>query len=216
MLGFPIGLVYVNAVEWYAHKVLLHELGRNRKHPSSTHWDHHRVVRRNAFYDREAYPEELSRAFDADRSRNEIGMLVGLAALHTPLLPIAPFFVGACYYGAFRYYYVHRRAHTDPAWARKHVPWHVDHHLNANQNANWCVTKPWFDYVMGTRIVGDPSIRESNPLGYDLPAPLARSVDRLARRLLPRAYAKLDALAAKDRRARGEGRQGFVPDFARA
>ena len=30
-------------------------------------------------------------------------------------------------------------------------PWHYDHHMGPNQNANWCVTRPWMDIVMGTR-----------------------------------------------------------------
>ena len=44
-----------------------------------------------------------------------------------------------------------RRAHLDPEWAREHLPWHYDHHMGRDQNANWCVTYPLFDYVMGTR-----------------------------------------------------------------
>ena len=36
-------------------------------------------------------------------------------------------------------------------WARENLPWHYDHHMGPDQNANWCVTKPWFDHVMGTR-----------------------------------------------------------------
>ena len=50
-----------------------------------------------------------------------------------------------------RYYRVHKRAHLDPEWAKVHLPWHYDHHMGPNQNANWCVTRPWFDHLMGTR-----------------------------------------------------------------
>ena len=28
---------------------------------------------------------------------------------------------------------------------------HYDHHMGADQDANWCVTRPWFDWIMGTR-----------------------------------------------------------------
>ena len=54
-------------------------------------------------------------------------------------------------FSAVRYYRVHKRAHRDPSWAREHLPWHYDHHMGPNQDANWCVTWPWFDWVMGTR-----------------------------------------------------------------
>jgi sterol desaturase/sphingolipid hydroxylase (fatty acid hydroxylase superfamily) len=76
---------------------------------------------------------------------------IGLAALHAPLFPVAPFFVGAVWFSQANYYRVHKKSHQDPAWGRKHLPWHVDHHLGPDQNANWCVTWPWFDWVMGTR-----------------------------------------------------------------
>jgi sterol desaturase/sphingolipid hydroxylase (fatty acid hydroxylase superfamily) len=68
-----------------------------------------------------------------------------------PIAPVAPFFVGTLAYSSFRYYRVHKHAHLDPAWAREHLPWHYDHHMGPNQEANWCVTNPWFDEVMGTR-----------------------------------------------------------------
>jgi sterol desaturase/sphingolipid hydroxylase (fatty acid hydroxylase superfamily) len=29
---------------------------------------------------------------------------------------------------------------------------HYDHHMGKNQDSNWCVTRPWFDWVMGTRV----------------------------------------------------------------
>jgi sterol desaturase/sphingolipid hydroxylase (fatty acid hydroxylase superfamily) len=50
------------------------------------------------------------------------------------------------------YYTRHKRAHLDPEWAREHLPWHYDHHLGPDQDQNWCVTFPWFDWVVGTRV----------------------------------------------------------------
>ena len=44
---------------------------------------------------------------------------------------------------------------------REHLPWHYDHHMGPNQEANWCVTRPWFDYVMGTREPYVGTLRES-------------------------------------------------------
>jgi hypothetical protein len=65
--------------------------------------------------------------------------------------------------------------------------------MTSNQNANWCVTKPWFDYIMGTRVLTDVSNTETNPLALKMPLWLEKRVNRAARRLLPKAYAKIDA-----------------------
>ena len=59
---------------------------------------------------------------------------------------------------------------------KKRIPWHYDHHMNSNQDANWCVTRPWFDYVMGTRVVSSADLKEANPLGLPLPAPLSKAL----------------------------------------
>jgi sterol desaturase/sphingolipid hydroxylase (fatty acid hydroxylase superfamily) len=59
---------------------------------------------------------------------------------------------------------------------KRTIPWHYDHHMNSNQDANWCVTRPWFDYVMGTRVVSSADLKEANPLGLPLPAPLSKAL----------------------------------------
>lgn len=46
---------------------------------------------------------------------------------------------------------------------QKKIPWHYDHHMNSNQDANWCVTKPWFDYLMGTRVISSADLQEKIP-----------------------------------------------------
>jgi sterol desaturase/sphingolipid hydroxylase (fatty acid hydroxylase superfamily) len=79
-----------------------------------------------------------------------LGLVAG-ALVAAPLFPVAPFFTATMFYCSFDYYRKHKRAHLDPRWAREHLPWHVDHHLGPNQDANWCVTRPWFDHIMGTR-----------------------------------------------------------------
>lgn len=65
--------------------------------------------------------------------------------------------------------------------------------MTSNQNANWCVTKPWFDYIMGTRVLTDVSHTETNPLAIKMPLWLEKKVNRLASRALPKAYGKIDA-----------------------
>jgi hypothetical protein len=65
--------------------------------------------------------------------------------------------------------------------------------MTSNQNANWCVTKPWFDYIMGTRVLTDVSHTETNPLAIKMPLWLEKKVNCVARGVLPKAYAKIDA-----------------------
>ena len=93
---------------------------------------------------------------------------------------------------AVNYFYVHRRSHLEPEWGRKRIPWHFDHHMNSNQDANWCVTRPCFDYIMGTRLVSSPDLMETNPLGIKLPKVIETPLNRWARKLLPGTFAKLE------------------------
>ena len=203
MIGFPIGLFAVNAFEWYAHKVWLHEYpSRHRNSPFFTHIRHHKRARLNGFHD-EGYRNSMWQ--DQEMFNEKIG-LFGMAAAATVVAPVAPFFTLGVYYGAWNYWSVHARCHLDPEYAHTRIPWHYDHHMNANQDANWCVTRPWFDYIMGTRVISDPAIAETNPLGIKLPQFVEKRVNRLARRLLPKAYARMDTDSRTDteQRQRGE------------
>lgn len=169
MLGIPLGLLAANAFEWYAHRYILHEAGRDKKGRAHYHWDHHREVRRNNFRE-PMYDHLLGEEYD--RHRFEIEALVKVSLAVSPLFPIAPLFTATLWYSAINYYYCHRKSHDNPEWAREHLPWHVDHHLGRDQDMNWCVTKPWFDYIMGTRVYTAHSTTESNPLGIPLPKEL--------------------------------------------
>ena len=148
MIGIPLGLIYANAGEWFIHKHLLHGLGRNRESFWSFHWhDHHRASRKNGMTD----PAYTEMKWGWNPRTKEAVALAAVTAAHLPLLPIAPFFTSTVVYSAVNYYRVHKRAHQDPKWARENLPWHYDHHMAPNQDANWCVTRPFFDYVMGSR-----------------------------------------------------------------
>lgn len=170
--GFIAGLVVANAFEWVAHKYVLHgthRVAQPRFSPvpksMKSHWEHHREVRKTDFNDA-GYVEGIANW----RTRNEIGSLAVTVAIFAPLFyPISKGMSAAVLYSAVNYYYVHRRAHLEPEWAKRKIPWHYDHHMNANQDANWCVTKPWFDYILGTRVVSSPDLQELNPLGIVLP-----------------------------------------------
>lgn len=173
MIGIPLGLFAVNAAEWAMHKHVLHDIGREKDSYWHQHWIHHRDTRRNGFYD-DMY-ETFPIGFHSQGQ--ETFPLIGSAIVLAPLFPIAPFFTMTCWYGAFNYWRIHRKSHLDPQWARENLPWHVDHHEGVNQDTNWCVTRPWFDYVMGTREPTGKATVETNRLGMKLPAPLESLVN---------------------------------------
>lgn len=148
MLGIPLDLAASNAGEWFIHKHMLHGLGRNRKSFWAFHWhEHHREAYRNDMID----PQYTRSLFTwSPQGKEALALALGAVAA-IPLFPVAPFFTGTLWFGMVRYYRAHKQSHLDTTWGREHLPWHVDHHLGKNQNSNWCVTHPWFDYVMQTR-----------------------------------------------------------------
>ena len=148
MIGIPLGLIYANAGEWLIHKYLLHGRGRDPKSWWSFHIHEHHLASANLDMRDPAYDRWRWRW---DAQTREAAALALAAAVQIPLLPVAPFFAGAVLYSIANYYRVHKKAHLDPAWAREHLPWHVDHHMGPDPEKNWCVTKPWFDDIMGTR-----------------------------------------------------------------
>ncbi|WP_336003412.1 sterol desaturase family protein [Acinetobacter pittii] len=195
MLGFPVGIFVANGLEWYFHKVWLHEYpSQYRNSPFFTHIAHHKRARLNDFQD-EGYAESM---FKNAEMYNEKTALLGLAGAATIFLPVAPFFTAGLYYGLWNYWHVHSKAHLDPEYAKKRIPWHYDHHMTSNQNANWCVTKPWFDYIMGTRVTTEVSQTETNPLGIKLPKLLEKPINFAARRIFAKSYTKIDLNSNQD------------------
>ncbi|MHA5056514.1 sterol desaturase family protein [Acinetobacter schindleri] len=186
--GFLAGLVIANGFEWFAHKYILHGIprkGQARYSPvpqsMRSHWEHHREVRKMAFSDH-GYVE----GWQNWRTRNEIGSLVVVASVFgLAFYPVSKGMSLAVLYSACNYYYVHRRAHLEPEWAKRKIPWHYDHHMNSNQDANWCVTRPWFDYVMGTRVISSPELQEQNPLGIYLTKPVSQALSSSIQQIFP-------------------------------
>lgn len=149
MIGIPLGWATANALEWGIHKYVLHGLGKHKRSFWAFHWhEHHAAARRNQHVD-EHYQRSV---FGWHAQGKEAGALFVGGALLTPLLPVAPFFTVTMWACGVRYYRLHKRAHQDPEWAREHLTWHYDHHMGPRHDANWCVTNPWFDHVMGTRV----------------------------------------------------------------
>lgn len=148
MIGIPLALAYTNISEWLIHKYWLHGRGKDKKSFWSFHWhEHHRESRKNDMVD----PQYVRSVFTWSPQGKELLGLVAGAVVVAPLLGVAPFFTATVWYRTAKYYQLHKRAHLDPAWAKEHLRWHYDHHMGRDQNANWCVTHPWFDHVMGTR-----------------------------------------------------------------
>ena len=144
----PLGLLYGNFLEWGIHKYILHGLGKNKKSIWNFHWhDHHKLSRKNEFID----PEYNESIFQFKAPLKEALSLFGLLIVHAPLFLITPVFAFTLLYCLFNYYYVHQRGHRDPLWAEKNIPWHIEHHMGKNQDANWCVTKPLFDIIFKTK-----------------------------------------------------------------
>lgn len=148
MIGIPLALVTANAAEWWIHKHVLHGAGKKRTSFWSFHFhEHHSHARRNGMRD----PDYERSPFQWNAQGKELFGLVMLAVPVLPLFPIAPFFTGTLVYCGVDYYRKHKRAHLDPEWARTHLPWHYDHHMGPDQDANWGVTHDWFDRLLGTR-----------------------------------------------------------------
>jgi sterol desaturase/sphingolipid hydroxylase (fatty acid hydroxylase superfamily) len=147
MIGIPVGLLYANAFEWAFHKYVLHGLGKNKKSFWSFHFhEHHREARKNNMRD----PGYERSVWSWNAQGKEALALFAGSLVVTPLFPVAPFFVTTVWASELRYYFVHKKSHLDPEWAKEKLPWHYAHHMGRDQDKNWCVTHPFFDKVMGT------------------------------------------------------------------
>lgn len=206
--GFVTGVLFANAFEWAAHKYVLHgtpRKGQPRFSPSpasmDSHWTHHRMVRKTEYQD-ECYTQGLAH----QRTRLEL-LQLALVGGGTALLSwrVSKGFALASVYAAVNYYRVHSRSHVDPNWAKKRIPWHYDHHMNTIQDANWCVTRPWFDYVMGTREASSLELMESNPLGIWLSQAIERPLNAALRRAFPQTFERVERnICAEQERRRQE------------
>jgi sterol desaturase/sphingolipid hydroxylase (fatty acid hydroxylase superfamily) len=133
------GLVMANFYEWWIHKYILHVMGKKNGNFWRFHWDeHHGTARKHANADVKVYLKEI------------LALLL-LVGIHTPMLYVSmPMFVTIATY-AILYYTLHRYSHLNPVWGKKYMRWHWDHHMGKNQDSNWCILFPLFDYILGTR-----------------------------------------------------------------
>ncbi len=145
VLQIIVAWFYSHLLEYFLHKYVLHN--PKRKKWFRTHFaDHHRTSRRLAMID----PKYLGRPkWNGDP---ELKGLVVLGIFHLPLAFWFPVAYTVLIAGAINYYNLHSLSHQDIHWARKYLPWHYDHHIAPNQNANWGVRLPIIDYIFGSRI----------------------------------------------------------------
>jgi len=148
LLSIPLAIVYSHLLEWVLHKYILHGLGKNKKSPWASHWHtHHRSSRQNDNYDGD-YKKGI---FDKTVRSEILGLFI-LSVIHIPTILISPLFYFTLVVCAIRYYKIHKKSHLDVEWCKKYLPWHYDHHMGKNQDANWGVTTDWVDRIANTRI----------------------------------------------------------------
>lgn len=166
LFAIPVAYVYVVALEWLVHRYVFHAIGKVWR-PLGFHWhQHHRAVIRHNGSD----PSYQGSVFAWSAHGREFwGIVLGSLA-HLPLLWVAPLGYLTLVLCGLNYARLHRKAHMDPEWCREHLPWHWDHHLGRDPDANWCVTSDWFDRLLGTRVLG-PASRPRQP-GPGSPLPL--------------------------------------------
>ena len=139
LIQIILGIFAASFLEWFAHKYILHVLGRKKASLFSFHWGvHHATARRNGFLD------------SLVSAREAFGIFF-LCVIFTPLILFLPFTYGTMFIHAMLYFVLHNTAHKYPKFAKKYMRWHNDHHMGKNQNMNWCVVHPLADYIMGTR-----------------------------------------------------------------
>jgi len=143
-----LAFVYSNLLEWLVHKYIFHGIGKSKNNPFSSHWHtHHRMCRKNHNVDITYKDFPLHPTV-----KKEVASLIILCIIHLPLLFINWFFYMSLLFFSARYFYLHRKSHMNVEWGKKNLPWHHDHHMGKNQDANWGVTNPLWDYILGTRI----------------------------------------------------------------
>tara|TARA_B100000131_G_C17947815_1_gene545155 strand:+ start:357 stop:824 length:468 start_codon:yes stop_codon:yes gene_type:complete len=143
-----VAFAYSSVMECVLHKWVLHGLGKRKKNIFAFHWKtHHRLVRKNNFYD-----HQYEDATTGGPLRERIS-LYALVLAHAPLITVAPAFVLTTAFCARRYYKLHKRMHLEPEWAKKNFPWHWEHHMGKDQDKNWGVTSNWVDKLFGTSTI---------------------------------------------------------------
>jgi len=146
ILQFLLGLLVANTGEWFIHRYILHGWGKNPDSFWAYHlYEHHAVARQFNMLD--AGYQQWPKSWSSQAKEGLV--LVCILTLNLPFFWWATAYACAIYFSIAVYYFLHRRAHCQPEWAKKHLPWHYRHHL-VNDNKNWCISHPLFDLIMRT------------------------------------------------------------------
>lgn len=136
--------IYSHLLEYVLHRSFLHNPKRKRLFKS--HFgDHHKEARKHSMIDTK-YVSKISLFGDP-----ELKGLILLMILHIPIFFMFPVAYAVLFFTGIEYAVTHYRSHQDIFWARNNIPWHYDHHMAPDQNANWGVRLPIFDILFGTR-----------------------------------------------------------------
>lgn len=144
-----LACLWGNLLEWLVHKHVLHGWGRARRGYWAYHWHtHHANVKRHGLVD----PDYLRGKLASEQCAKETLGIWAAALAHAWLVwPRLPWAAAAILTYAALYLYCHERSHRDEAWARRWLPWHVEHHFGSDPDRNWCLTFPLWDWILGTR-----------------------------------------------------------------
>ncbi len=138
MLGFVLGFLSRNVLEYLIHDFISHRLGKKKGSIWSYHLKgHHVLSRKNNFVDL------------TESKVENIGMMF-LVLLHLPIVSFSlGFWLGVTSY-AIAFKALHGIQHKYPAFTKKYMKWHWDHHMK-DSNKNFGVVLPLSDYLFGTR-----------------------------------------------------------------
>jgi hypothetical protein len=149
LITILVAYFYATLSEWAIHKYILHGLGKNKNSWFNFHWHlHHKSCRKNKNKD-DHYKKFLSLPV-----RREILGLYALLVIHLPVYYLMPYFYYTLVVCSIRYFYVHQKSHINVEWGIKNIPWHHDHHMGKDQDANWGVTTDIWDTILKTKKKG--------------------------------------------------------------
>ena len=144
--AFVLAALVHNIGEWVTHKYILHGLGKNKDSFFHYHWVHHHTCRKNDNRD-----EIYAKGYANKDVWKEFGTLIVIACSNITWFYIWPMFFYCISFWIAAYFVVHALSHTNLLWGATYLSHHRDHHMGKNQDLNWCVVFPLFDWVMGTR-----------------------------------------------------------------
>jgi sterol desaturase/sphingolipid hydroxylase (fatty acid hydroxylase superfamily) len=146
IITFVIATLIANFTEWFVHKYILHGLGKKKDSFFHFHWRHHHTCRK---YDNK---DEIYVNWKTNKDVwKEAISIISMGLFNIIWLWIWPPLFYCLVFWSMIYFFMHAKSHTNVKWGNRWMPWHRDHHLGSNQDLNYCVTFPLFDYIMKTR-----------------------------------------------------------------